>query len=346
MSKFSQLPGFESELDSSSNSLHSGRRVLITVLLAAKRLYDYAERRDMAGKSYEYFWRQRRNILTTALASESECLTPTNPCDVTSRASTLMLFAFARTAFGGHPPDIVIANAGVSEVGHLEDDIVLRNEYGVYPKKPLQVTLDVNLAGAILTAETAENVWEKDTLEPGHQMARQRKLVLISSMGGWEGIPMGTEYSMAKHGLLGYWVALSAKQESRKDTTFSCHAICPFFAATPILDTAILLALAGIPKTTPEDVAHAIEAVGRDAPVGTQRQPGDAEYKSTTVVDIKQALAHNKQAKPLLGAAIAAFAVNILAKQLSAFHNVAFGFLAAAVISYVTPKAKAKGKNV
>jgi NAD(P)-dependent dehydrogenase (short-subunit alcohol dehydrogenase family) len=50
-------------------------------------------------------------------------------CDVTSKASTLQLFAFAKTIFGGNPPDIVVANAGVNEVGHLEDDVVL----GKYP---------------------------------------------------------------------------------------------------------------------------------------------------------------------------------------------------------------------
>lgn len=54
----------------------------------------------------------------------SQCLTPDVPCDVTSRTSTLQLFDFANDVFGS-PPDIVIANAGVNEVGHLEDDVVL-----------------------------------------------------------------------------------------------------------------------------------------------------------------------------------------------------------------------------
>ncbi|KAJ9125456.1 hypothetical protein QFC22_000417 [Naganishia vaughanmartiniae] len=290
----------------------------------------------------------------------------------------------------GQPPDIVIANAGVNEVGHLEDDVVLHNEYGPYPEKPVQVTLDVNLSGAILTAEVARRVWKDATAETGHEVGQQRKLVLISSMGGWEGIPMGTLYSMAKHGILGYWAALAAEQERLEDTTFSCHAICPFFAATAILDTAILLALAGIPKTTPEDIARAIEVVGRDMPTGAQsehtavllpddktplviqasefdplsgvmyadlasivnrRQPqaGDAGYTSTTWPDIKQALAHNKQAssvKPLLGATMAAIAVNTLARQLSVFQNLAFGFFAAAATTYFTPNAKARAEAV
>ncbi|KAJ9109132.1 hypothetical protein QFC21_000460 [Naganishia friedmannii] len=440
MSKFSELPGFNTEGDSSSGSSHVGKRVLIT-----------------GGASG--IGRQ----VAMRYVHQGECFTPNELCDVTSKASTTSLFAFSQTVFNGHPPDIVIANAGVNEVGHLEDDIVLHNKYGAYPEKPGQVTLDVNLSGAILTAEVARWVWKDASQAHASEMGRQRKLVLISSMGGWEGIPMGTLYSMAKHGILGYWVALAAEQERLKDNTFSyflmvslqahnqkpdpfrppnrCHAICPFFAATAILDTAvkhsqrttpahiirlthfanwlsipqqILLALAGIPKTTPEDVALAIEVVGRDTPTGAQRQavssrlrqrksrisnaslyarrsvhtavllpddktplvigasdfdplsqemyadlssvvnqrqpqPGDPEYTSTTWTDIKQALAHNKQAssaKPLLGAAMAAIAVNTLARQLSVFQNLAFGFLAAAAIVYFTPKATMRGEAV
>jgi hypothetical protein len=57
--------------------------------------------------------------------SSSACFTPDESCDVTSKSSTLKLFTFAKTVFEGNPPDIVVANAGVSEVGHLDDDIVL-----------------------------------------------------------------------------------------------------------------------------------------------------------------------------------------------------------------------------
>jgi hypothetical protein len=59
------------------------------------------------------------------LPSPSVCFTPDEPCDVTSKSSTLKLFTFAKTVFDGNPPDIVVANAGVSEVGHLDDDVVL-----------------------------------------------------------------------------------------------------------------------------------------------------------------------------------------------------------------------------
>lgn len=164
---------------------------------------------------------EQLKLSSFSLRLSSECFTPTEPCDVTSKASTTSLFTFAQTVFNGQPPDIVIANAGVNEVGHLEDDVVLHNQHGVYPKKPGQITLDVNLSGAILTAEVARRAWKDAAQEPGHALARQRKLILISSMGGWEGIPMGTLYSMAKHGLLGYWVALAAEQERLKDDTFS-----------------------------------------------------------------------------------------------------------------------------
>lgn len=57
------------------------------------------------------------------------------------------------------------------------------NELGSYPKQPRQTTLDVNLAGAILTAETARLVWAQVSSGGLHQTDRQRKLILISSMG-------------------------------------------------------------------------------------------------------------------------------------------------------------------
>jgi NAD(P)-dependent dehydrogenase (short-subunit alcohol dehydrogenase family) len=174
---------------------------------------------------------EQLKLSSFSLRLSSECFTPTEPCDVTSKASTTSLFTFAQTVFNGQPPDIVIANAGVNEVGHLEDDVVLHNQHGVYPKKPGQITLDVNLSGAILTAEVARRAWKDTAQEPGHALARQRKLILISSMGGWEGIPMGTLYSMAKHGLLGYWVALAAEQERLKDDTFS-YVVAIFLFST------------------------------------------------------------------------------------------------------------------
>ena len=46
---------------------------------------------------------------------------------------------------------------------------------------------------------------------------------LISSRltGGWEGIPLAALYSMAKHGLLGYWVSLSAELNKMQTKPFS-----------------------------------------------------------------------------------------------------------------------------
>ncbi|KAI5454504.1 hypothetical protein NCC49_003402 [Naganishia albida] len=375
MSRFAELPGFERELSASSSFFQTGKTVVITGGASgigrqvAVRYVRQGARVVIGDLNVEGC---RETIRECGRPSSGgQCLTPDVPCDVTSRTSTLQLFDFANDVFGS-PPDIVIANAGVNEVGHLEDDVVLENELGPYPKQPRQTTLDVNLAGAILTAETARATWAQ------HPAERQRKLILISSMGGWEGIPGAPLYSMAKHGLMGYWVALSAELAKSGAKPFSTHAICPFFAATSILDTAVLLALAGIPKTTPEDIAAAIETIGRDNPSDSQSadsavllpdnktplmirsqdfdplsgdmyadlssvlnkrqpQPGQADFKSTAVDDIKQALSHNKKARSvplLLGAAVAVFLCNLLAKRLSVFQNLAFGFAVAAALSF------------
>ncbi|GHJ85491.1 hypothetical protein NliqN6_1893 [Naganishia liquefaciens] len=395
MSIFTEQTSFEKAVSVSSSSRHTGKTVLVTggasgIGRHVAMRYVQSGARVVVGDLNVLGCRQTVRSCAE-LNATGACFTPDESCNVTSKSSTLNLFNFAKSVFEGNPPDIVVANAGVSEVGHLDDDIVLENDIGHYPKEPRKTTLEVNLAGAILTAGIAQEMWAKAPLDGLHsQASRQRKLILISSMGGWEGIPMAALYSMAKHGLMGYWVALSAQLTKMPTKPFSCHAICPFFAATSILDTAILLALAGIPKTTPDDIAAAIEAVGMDSPSATQSddtavllpddrvplviraqdfdpvsgdiysnlaimlnqrqpRPDQAEYRSTTVEDIRKALSHNKQFHPLQLVICAGGVLHVLnllriAHRSSMLQNLVFGFLQAALVSLVlavVPKAKA-----
>jgi NAD(P)-dependent dehydrogenase (short-subunit alcohol dehydrogenase family) len=98
------------------------------------------------------------------------------------------------------------------------------------------ITLDVNLAGALLTAELAQQYWKAEPAD------RDRQIVLIASMGeyrmsrwlhqtlslvhylfvgGHLGIPGGPLYSASKHGLVGYWTALCAKLRRTNSKEFS-----------------------------------------------------------------------------------------------------------------------------
>ncbi|KAG7531292.1 hypothetical protein FFLO_04470 [Filobasidium floriforme] len=186
------------------------------------------------------------------------CQAPSETSDVTVESSLRQLFAFAQATFG-RPADVVVANAGITEVGRLSEDVALKNELGRYPKEPNLLTMNVNFSGVLLTAQLAEEAWKS---EPSTEHNRQ--LVLLASMGGHSGIPGAPLYSASKHGLVGLWVAHCARLRALPEPTFSCHAICPFFSFTGILGRAVFLALAGLSVVQPETVASTVLHIVRD----------------------------------------------------------------------------------
>lgn len=181
---------------------------------------------------------------------------------MTVEASLRDLYEFAQGVFG-RPADVVVVNAGVTEVGRLGQDVVeskpprtgtphrqtrdsakaqtgfSANQLGRFPKEPRLMTLDVNFAGAILTAKLAEEFWEKDS-----STERNRQLVFLASMGasvyasipaagftisdihlrstgGHSGIPGAPLYSASKHGLIGLWTAQCARIQRSQTPSFS-----------------------------------------------------------------------------------------------------------------------------
>lgn len=113
-------------------------------------------------------------------AEIGRCFSMPQPCDVTKPTSLYALFKFAQECFSS-APDVVIANAGVNELGDYLQEKKIRTELGETIKEPRMPTLDVNLKGVMLTAKAAEEVWARYPVR--ENSVEKRKLILLSSMG-------------------------------------------------------------------------------------------------------------------------------------------------------------------
>jgi len=165
-------------------------------------------------------------------------------CNVTVWEDQVAMFELAASKYG--VVDIVVPNAGVSELGSFD---TVRFSGGV-PQKPDLRTIEVNLLGTLYTSHLALHYL------PLKRKSRSLKaLILIGSMASWSGIPRGSLYAASKHGVLGLMRSLHPGF-AFKDIRIAC--IHPFFADTAIVPTPVKLLLAGIPLATVPRIAGAI----------------------------------------------------------------------------------------
>lgn len=211
-------------------------------------------------------------------------------CDVTDWQSQVNLFrkAVKLSPHGGI--DTVVANAGISEGKRpFEEpiDLDLAN-----PPPPDTAVLDVNLTGVIYTTHLA--LWYLPR-NPGSSPAnpkvvpsdthRDRHLMLIASVAGLMPIPGGPLYGASKHAVVGLYRAL---RSSSFVHGVRVNMLCPYFIDTPMVSTAIRLALAGGTMGKAEDVVEAAtrfaadpRVVGRAVSVGPKlkvKQDGAGEW--------------------------------------------------------------------
>ncbi|KAF9484424.1 NAD(P)-binding protein [Pholiota conissans] len=166
-------------------------------------------------------------------------------CNVTKFEEQVELFELAVKKFGS--VDIVIPNAGVSELGTFRT--VAFNKDGK-PVKPSMATLEINLYGVLYTAHLATHYLRLNQKEND-----LKSIVFIGSVASWMAIPMGELYSGSKHAVLGIMRSLHPIMETKGIRVVCIH---PFFADTAIVPTSVKLVLAGIPLTPVFRVARAI----------------------------------------------------------------------------------------
>lgn len=73
--------------------------------------------------------------------------------------------------------------------GQSADFSAESSERPAYPCPPRDLTLAVNLKGAVSTCEIAQEYWKLHPAAPGE--GTKRRLIVLSSMGGQTAIPAG-----------------------------------------------------------------------------------------------------------------------------------------------------------
>ncbi|KZV97039.1 NAD(P)-binding protein [Exidia glandulosa HHB12029] len=174
-------------------------------------------------------------------------------CDVRDWDQQVALFQAGFEAFGRI--DIVIANAGIREIGGFMD--VMQDENGL-PQKPVTDTLDVNLTGVLYT--TRLGIYYLGRTPESQRAARA--IIHIGSMASMAALPGGVMYTAAKTALLGLLPGLHASLHHQNIRT---GVVCPWFSDTGIMTDAGRAFLQGVPLAPVPRVVGAIFRAASDA---------------------------------------------------------------------------------
>lgn len=164
--------------------------------------------------------------------------------DVLNWDNQVSLFELALKKFGS--VDVVVASAGVTEIGSFE---TLKLSNGL-PVKPEVKTIEVNLLGTIYTTHLAMHHLQKSEVPNS-----LKSVVLLGSMASWQSIPAGEMYSASKHGVLGFARSVHPYLARHGIRISIIH---PWFADTGIVPFAVKVALSGLPMAPVERIASTI----------------------------------------------------------------------------------------
>ncbi|KIM92015.1 hypothetical protein PILCRDRAFT_108768 [Piloderma croceum F 1598] len=180
-------------------------------------------------------------------------------CDVTNWDDQVSLFQLAISKFGA--VDIVVANAGVTEIGSFNTPHITNGA----PTKPSFKTIEINLIGVMYTAHIGlyymRNYKAEDSL---------KSIVFTGSMASWQAIPGAPLYSASKHAVLGFMRSIYLTCLAKNIRVAVVH---PFFVDTAIVPISVKIGMAGIPLTPVERVAGAIFYAATDPDMETSGCP-------------------------------------------------------------------------
>ncbi|KAK0671205.1 putative dehydrogenase [Cercophora samala] len=174
-------------------------------------------------------------------------------CDVTSWADQLSLFKFAAANSPTGGVEGVVAGAGVVDMDNSFDSPRRSPNNSDEPEEPRLKVLGVNLTGVAYTVHLGMFYLPRNG-KRGDGGARDRHILLVSSIAGVAPLPGQTEYTASKHGVMGLFRALRGTSWQRG---VRVNCINPYFVDTPLLPAAGIAILAGAPKGELEDVVDA-----------------------------------------------------------------------------------------
>lgn len=166
-------------------------------------------------------------------------------CDVTSWADVLALFEKGWEKFGSL--DVVLANAGVNEIGSLIEDSF--DEATGRLKAPNLQTLNVNLLGVLYTTKCAVHFFSK-------QIDKKCQIVLTGSAACFLDTPPLYVYEASKAGVMG--LMRSLRTQLPKNAGITINMVAPWMTKTPMLLPEFLAVWGDLPANEPEGVARAL----------------------------------------------------------------------------------------
>ncbi|KAH8595664.1 hypothetical protein B0O99DRAFT_709264 [Bisporella sp. PMI_857] len=166
-------------------------------------------------------------------------------CDVSIWDDVLELFQAGQIQYGGI--DVVLANAGVNEIGNLFEDGIDTATGKL--EAPNLATLNINLLGVLYTAKCAVHYFMK-------QEGKPCQLVLTGSAACFLDTPPLYTYSVSKAGVMGLMRGL--RTQLPKNNNVTVNMVAPWMTKTPMLLPEFLNVWGELPANEPIGVARAL----------------------------------------------------------------------------------------
>ena len=162
------------------------------------------------------------------------------------RDSVKLKESVARTVREFGRLDILVVNAGVTQVGVLDE----------FPDEEVQTVIDINLTGAVKTTQAALPIVRRQNAG---------RIVMISSILGRLGNEDFSVYASTKWGLIGFAKSTALAMAKHNVT---CNAVCPGWVRTKLADNDYMLNAVSPENPNFDAVEAAAEASYHPLPMG------------------------------------------------------------------------------